>query len=106
MNQHRVAAEAVMAWDAGHRRRRASAGLERCVDAVMASGGMLVVNAAGALNVGLPEGRAGLSLGGALLAAGFAHLTHRRRGARTRTSVYAPVYAPARLHAVRSHRAA
>lgn len=82
MTTHRIAAEATMAWDAGHRRRRASAGMERCIDAVMASGGLLMVNAAGSLNLGLPEGRMGISLGGALLAAGVAHIARRRRPTR------------------------
>lgn len=104
MTTHRIAAEATMAWDAGHRRRRATAGLERCIDGVMAGGGMLVVNAVASLNLGLPEGRAGLSLGGALLAAGAAHLAHRRRATRPAAPTYAP--APQLRVARTSHRAA
>jgi hypothetical protein len=109
MTTHRIAAEATMAWDAGHRRRRASAGLERGVDGVMATGGMLIVNAVAGLNLGLPAGRAGMSLGGALLAAGMAHLTHRRRRV-TRARAAAPSYAAypgAHLQPARAgHRAA
>lgn len=113
MTTHRIAAEATLAWDAGNRKRRASAGLERCVDALMASGGLLVVNAVGSLNLGLPEGRAGLSLGGTLLAAAAAHLTHRRRSARAHASkpTYAPSYAqygmgaPVRVRAASHHAA-
>lgn len=105
MTTHRIAAEATLAWDAGNRRRRASAGLERSIDGVMATGGMLVVNAIGGLNLGLPEGRAGLSLGGALLAAGLAHMTHRRQrrstGTRRAVPSYAPAYAPAYATAAR-----
>lgn len=98
MNTHRIAADAITAWDTGNRRRRARAGLDRCIDGTMASGGLLVVNAIASLNLGLPDGRAGMSLGGALLASGLAWMSHTRRStaARRLTAVQAPTYATVR----------
>ena len=45
----------------------------------MATGGLILANAALHLNVGLPQGRNGLALGGALLASGLAWITRSRR---------------------------
>lgn len=71
---------AVASFRETRRRRRARGAIDTAVDAVMATGGIIVANAALHLNVGLPEGRNGLALGGALLAAGMAWITRKVRG--------------------------
>lgn len=77
MNTQR-AAHATRAYRAGSRRRAARAAIEQAVDATIASGGLLLANAAFDLGIGLPDGRTGLSLGTLLIGGGVAWIARHR----------------------------
>jgi hypothetical protein len=76
------AAYADEAFRTGRRRRAARGMLDTALDALVAMGGLIVANASFALGLGLPEGRAGISLGAGLLMLGLAIATSTRRRAR------------------------
>lgn len=73
-----TAAAAGSAFKAGRRRRLARSSMDTAVDGLIASGGLMLANAAFGLGVGLPEGAGGSSLGASLLLAGIAWLTRSR----------------------------
>ncbi len=86
---------AMRAYKAGSRRRGAIGALERMADAALAAGGAIVVNAVVGLGLGLPAGRAGLSLGASLVCAGLAWITrHRGRTTRPQRGVAVRLHAP------------
>jgi hypothetical protein len=63
------------------RRHRTRGTVDTIADAVMATGGLVLANAGLRFGLGLPEGRNGLALGGALLASGMIWISrHVRRG--------------------------
>jgi len=69
---------AKLAWQQGARRRRRRGLAESAADALLAGGGIVMANAAFPLELGLPAGRAGLSLGAGLVFAGIAFLMRAR----------------------------
>lgn len=76
-NEQRVS-NAMLAWDAGSRRRRRGSLVDGMADALLAAGGILTANATLPLELGLPAGRPGIALGAGLLGAGLAWITRRR----------------------------
>ena len=86
-------ARAVSSFQQTQHRRRVRGLLDTAADAVMASGAIVTANAALHLGVGLPSGRNGVALGGALLAAGMAWITRHVRtgGHSTDPAATAPV---------------
>lgn len=69
---------AMKAWSHGRRRRSVAASVERLADAIMATGGVLLVNAMFGLGMGFPEGSAGIALGSALLFASLGWISRHR----------------------------
>lgn len=87
------AAYADEAFRTGRRRRAARGAVDTLLDAALAIGGLVLANAALRLGLGLPEGRAGISLGLAVLSLAVAAVT----GTRRRTTRHArPVVIPVR----------
>lgn len=72
------AGHALLAWRQGARRRRIAGVAERVADASLAAGGLVLANATLTLEMGLPVGRAGWSLGIGLLAGGLAWMLRTR----------------------------
>lgn len=68
---------------------------DRLADGMFAAGGIILADATFPLTLGLPQGRIGLSLGGALIAGAFAwmkrHAGGRARPIRAPRSELAPV---------------
>lgn len=69
---------AIDAFRTTRRRRLTRATIDTAADAAMATGGLALTNVALRLNIGLPDGIAGLALGAGLLAAGAAIALGRR----------------------------
>lgn len=72
------AERAMSAWRASRRRRLAAGALQSAGDAIVALAGLLLANAALRLDLGLPEGRAGLAVGATLLCIGAAWMARAR----------------------------
>ena len=88
LNAEQRISAATVAWHEGARRRRRTGIVEGAADALLAGGGLVMANATMSLELGLPAGRAGLSLGIGLASAGAAWIMrHRARKA--------PIPAPA-----------
>lgn len=83
MTPTHTARHAAATWEHGHRRRLLAATIERTADAAIAAGGLLVANGALPLDLGLPAGATGISLGAGLVCAGLAWMTRHRARATT-----------------------
>lgn len=66
---------AVAAFQQTRRRRRIRTTYDTIADAALATGGLVLANATMSFDMGLPEGRNGIALGGTLVAAGLMWLT-------------------------------
>ncbi|MCA1834369.1 MAG: hypothetical protein LC750_16865 [Actinobacteria bacterium] len=71
---------AIASFRITRRRNRTRGMLDTVADAVMATGGLIAANAGLHFGLGLPEGRNGLALGGALLASGMVWISRHVRG--------------------------
>lgn len=89
-----MAQQAIEVYQRRTRSRALAAVTDRIADGMFAAGGILLADATFALNLGLPQGRLGASLGGALIAGSLAwmkrHQTkrqgpHRARGVQPQT---------------------
>jgi hypothetical protein len=78
MTPTRTARHAAATWQQGHRRRLLAASAERTADAAIAAGGLLVANGTLSLQLGLPAGATGISLGAGLVCAGLAWMSRHR----------------------------
>lgn len=71
---------AIEAFKVTRRRRRLRSTYDTVADAALATGGLVLANATLQFGMGLPEGRNGIALGGALVAGGMLWLTRIVRG--------------------------
>lgn len=85
-----TARHAAAAYERRTRVRAASQLADRLADGMFAAGGIFLADATFPLNLGLPQGRIGLSLGGALVAGAFAWMK-RHAGSVRRSPAPAPV---------------
>ncbi|MFP5224436.1 MAG: hypothetical protein ACLGH3_02585 [Actinomycetota bacterium] len=67
-----MAQQAIEVYQQRTRSRALAAVTDRIADGMFAAGGILLADATFALNLGLPQGRVGASLGGALIAGALA----------------------------------
>jgi uncharacterized iron-regulated membrane protein len=92
MGSTMMAQQAIEVYQRRTRSRALAAVTDRIADGMFAAGGILLADATFALNLGLPQGRVGASLGGALIAGALAWM---KRHATTRhTTRHAPQVRP------------
>lgn len=77
-----TARHALSAYEQRSRSRILTAITERIADGMFAAGGILLADATFPLHLGLPQGRVGLSLGGALVAGALAWMKRHAGGRR------------------------
>jgi len=68
---------AIESFNETHRRQRMHGMMETAADAALATGGLFLANASMHLGMGLPDGRNGIALGGAMLAGGMIWVTRK-----------------------------